>query len=146
MKEAIGTSQVFMIMMVFIGVMIALVIGSIAYSKGFRVRNRIIDIIVRHDGYNEAARREIEENLKAIGYRITPRDCRARQGVGGNEVDVENISQSEFNYCIYRFSTQRGDYYGVLVFIHFDIPLIGRFIRIPLYGETRILFNEGIVW
>ena len=28
-------------------------IGSIAYSKGFKVRNRIIDIIEKYDGYDK---------------------------------------------------------------------------------------------
>ena len=42
MKEAIGTSMVFNLIMVFTGVFIAILVGSIAYSKSFKIRNRII--------------------------------------------------------------------------------------------------------
>ena len=35
MKEAIGTSMVFNIILIFLGVFIALYVGSISYSKGF---------------------------------------------------------------------------------------------------------------
>ena len=45
MKEAIGTSMVFNLIMVFTGVFIAILVGSIAYSKSFKIRNRIINIV-----------------------------------------------------------------------------------------------------
>ena len=47
MKEAIGTSMVFNLIMIFLGIFIILYVSSIAYSKGFKVRNRLIDIIVK---------------------------------------------------------------------------------------------------
>jgi len=149
MKEAIGTSYVFSIMMVFVGVMIALVVGSIAYSKGFRVRNRVIDIIQRHEGYpgrENIARREIEENLRTIGYRISDRECPTRHH-RDTELEFQHVAviqESDFRYCIYRFETTRGNYYGVTVFITFDLPLIGGLIEIPVYGETRLLYNTGL--
>ena len=45
MKEAVGNSMVLTFIFVFIAIFIILFVGSIAYSKGFKVRNRIIDII-----------------------------------------------------------------------------------------------------
>lgn len=39
----------------------------------------------------------------------------------------------------------KADYYGVNVFIHFDFPIIGGFFEIPIYGETRILFEKSEV-
>lgn len=53
MKEAIGTSMVFNLIMIFLGIFIILYVSSIAYSKGFKVRNRLIDIIEKYDGYTE---------------------------------------------------------------------------------------------
>lgn len=136
MKEAIGTSMVFNLILVFLGVFIALYVGSIAYSKGFKVRNRLIDIIEKHDGFDNETKEEIDKNLFDIGYRIVDKPCKARE----NAVSVDN--DSPYRYCVYQYSTTKGYYYGVTVFIHFDFPLIGQFIEIPLYGETRILFEK----
>ncbi len=139
MKEAIGTSMIFNLVMLFVGVFIALYVGTIAYSKGFKVRNRLIDIIEKYETYNDSARQEIEENLSSIGYQIVDRECPSRD----NAVNVDN--DSNYRYCIYRYTTTKGDYYGVTVFIHFDLPLIGNFLEFPLYGETRILFDKNEV-
>lgn len=140
MKEAIGTSFVFNLIMVFIGVMIALLVGSLAFSKGFKIRNRIIDIVQKHEGYTEEAVEEINENLASIGYRLAIQEnCKAHNGVQPMN------NNSDYHYCMYRYNTTKGDYYGVTVFIHFDIPLIGDWFEIPLYGETRILFDKGQV-
>ena len=139
MKEAIGTSFVFNLVMVFVSVFIVLYVGSIAYSKGFKIRNRIIDIVESNGGYNATASTSIDENLGAIGYQITTRKCNDRDGA--TNIDIDSV----YNYCLYSYDTSKGDYYGVTVFIRFDIPLIGSTIQIPLYGETRILFDKGKV-
>ena len=139
MKEAIGTSMVFNLIMIFLGVFIILYVSSIAYSKGFKVRNRLIDIIEKYDGYTEEAKNEIAENLAAIGYRIVDSKC-------GDHNGVEPIADdSAYHYCIYQYNTNKGNYYGVQVFIHFDFPIIGGFFEIPIYGETRILFEKSEV-
>lgn len=138
MKEAIGASFIFNLVMIFVGVMIALLVGSLAYSKGFKVRNRIIDIVQKYEGYTEEAREEINNNLKDIGYRIAGKECKER---GGMTPEPER----DYNYCIYRYETTKGPYYGVTVFIHIDIPIIGDWVEIPLYGETRILFEKDKV-
>lgn len=140
MKEAIGTSFVFNMVMVFVGVMIALLVGSLAYSKGFKVRNRIIDIVEKHEGYNDAAREEINQNLRDIGYRIKVNNNTCKERENATKISVE-----DYSYCLYEYDTSKGPYYGVTVFIHFDIPIIGDWVEIPLYGETRILFEKDKV-
>lgn len=145
MKEAIGTSMVFNLMMIFIGVMIALLIGSVSYSKGFKVRNRIMDRIEENNGFNEPAENAIYEDLKALGYRITQgNNCEDKTGINVELLTQDNFS-NEYNYCVYEYTTNKGKYYGVTVFITVDIPLIGNYINIPLYGETEIIFEKGRV-
>ena len=142
MKEAIGTSFVFNLVITFTAIFIVLYVGSIAYSKGFKIRNRIIDIIEANGGYNETAALEIDENLSTIGYQITNRACPDRSDKGANTVDIT----SAYNYCLYSYTDAlKGDYYGVTVFIKFNIPIIGNVFEIPLYGETRLLFEKGKV-
>lgn len=135
MKEAIGTSFVFTLIMTFVGILIFMFVSSIAYTKGFKVRNKIIDLIERHEGYTDEAVAEIDENLSSIGYRIVKKECKPKRG-------NQPIKKSDYNYCVYEYDVEKGKYYGVTVFIHFDIPLIGDFVEIPLYGESRLVFDK----
>lgn len=139
MKEAVGTSFVFSIMMVFVSIFIAIFVGSIAYTKGFKVRNKIIDIIEKHEGYTNDAKSEIDADLSSIGYRIVDKQCGQRKGKSA-------ITDSNYRYCVYEFNENgKGKYYGVTVFIHFDIPVIGSFVEIPLYGESRLIYIKDEV-
>lgn len=139
MKEAIGTSYVFTLVITFVGILIAMFVGSIAYTKGFKVRNKIIDIIDKNEGYNYkvgGTEKQIEQSLASIGYRIVDKDCPTKKG-------ATSISKSDYRYCVYEYTNEeKGTYYGVTVFIHFDIPLIGNFVEIPIYGESRIIFDK----
>ena len=140
MKEAIGTSMVFNLIIIFVSVFIVLLVGSLAYSKGFKVRNKIIDLIERNEGYNDVAKEQINQNMYDIGYyMMINRSCESRNGVQPIPND------SPYRYCIYKYNTSKGEYYGVQVFIHFDFPIIGSFIEIPLYGETRVIFEKSEV-
>ncbi len=141
MKEAIGTSMVFNLILIFTGVFIALLIGSLAYSKGFKVRNRIIDIIEQHEGYTEDSKIEINENLSAIGYKIVGLNTRCQPHNGVSAL----ANSGPYDYCVYEYQTVKGKYYGVTVYVHFDFPIIGDYINIPLYGESRILFEKSEV-
>lgn len=139
MKEAIGTSSVFNLIMIFTAIFIALLVGSIAYSKGFKIRNRVINIVEKYRGYNDSAIAEIDENLGVIGYRIAKRSCPTRD-------NAKLLPQkSDYRYCVYEYQTEKGKYYGITVFIHFDIPLVGGWMELPLYGESRIIFDKGTV-
>jgi len=148
MKEAIGNSMVFNFIIIFTSIFIVLMIGSLSYTKAFKVRNRIIDIIESHQGYNQEASDEIDENLRAIGYSMVDSSCGEHNGVS------PMTNNSVYPYCIYEHSStdnvggisiQKGKYYGVKVFIKIDIPLIGGFIKIPLYGETRVIIRKAEV-
>lgn len=141
MKEAVGTSLVFGIIMLFIGILIAILVGSISFSKGFKIRNRIIDRIEEYQGFDVNTHSIIEEDLKSIGYKIVDNvDCKDRDGG-----ELLTQQYNDYNYCVYRYSTTRGNYYGVTVFIQFDVPLIGQYIKIPVYGETRVIYEKDQV-
>ncbi len=141
MKEAISTTFIFNLVLIFTGVFVALYVGSISYTKGFKIRNRIIDILEEYNGYNEAAALKIDDNLSAIGYKIVQNpDCKARK-----EGSVLMETLSNYDYCIYQFKDKYGYYYGVTAFIHVDVPLVGGLFDIPIYGETRTLYDlDGV--
>lgn len=143
MRESIANSYLFMFIMIFIGIIIALFVGSLAYSKAFKVKTRIISIIEKHKGFTAEAEAEIDDVLDDIGYRIVDSPCPNKNG--GRPLVVS----SRYRYCVYEFDKHvdpanpnqgRGPYYGVSAFMHFDIPLIGDFLEFEVYGETKIIY------
>ena len=147
MKEALGISQLYTFVIVFVSIIMLLLIGSLSYSKAFKIKTRILEIIETNKGFNKENKEKVEDEinsfLKSVGYAINTRNnksCPTAKGSGA--INTTN----NFDYCIYSFDTLRGPYYRVTVFISYDIPVISAFLRIPVSGETRIIYdfnNEG---
>lgn len=140
MREAIGNSYIYSIVIAFIGVIFLILIGSLSYSKAFKIKNQIIEIIETHEGYDDkTVRTEIDNYLKSVGYIVTNTKDR------GKCSDIKGIKAintiKNYDYCIYRFNTVKGPYYHVTVFISFEIPIVSSYLRIPVSGETRIMYE-----
>ena len=159
MREAIGSAFIVNLILIFIAVISALLIGSINYSKAYKVKDRIIYIIEKYDGMSEnqddPARIEIDKQLKSLGYRIDNgfnSDCESLykrkygssyEKNGSKLVHGKNIGVNQYNYCVYRvrFDSSIGDYYSVTTFMRFDIPLIGGLLVFPISGETSVMYE-----
>lgn len=147
MKEAIGTSFVLGLVITFLIIFMLLFATSLSYTKAFKVKNRIVEIIEKYDDIlkveihnnnrlNNEVETEINNALSEIGYRIstTPNDCPERNGA---QALVKNTT-ANYEYCIYHYNNKRGDYYGVTAYIYYEVPIIGANLRFPVYGETKI--------
>lgn len=169
MKEAIGSSLLLNIALVFIGIISAILISSIAYSKAFKAKNVIIETIKNYNGDCDFENRdscfyEIEAKLLDMGYssNIT-HSCSTDSGepvYGRTEGSVMPLDGHV--YCIYKYTLcdekteVSGDdvvnkcsedssvsyYYKVVTFMHFDIPLIGSFLEFEVSGETPAFYSR----
>ena len=150
MKESISNSYVFMIVIVIVGLISVIVVSSISYSKTYKIKNRIVQIVEKHAGYNDAAEEDINKLLKSVGYPVETRNnvkCPKGRGVdtgldADSGVNAVNTIKN-YKYCIYRYQTTKGSYYSVVAYMSFQIPLIGDFLRLefPLYGDTKIIMD-----
>lgn len=147
MKEAIGNAFVMGIVISFIIIFMIFFASSLAYTKAFKVKNKIVEIIEKYDdilGDNATenstlknnVENEINDTLSEIGYRIspTPNNCPDRNGVSA----IRKQGTANYEYCVYKYSTKRGNYYGVTAYMYFEIPIINTGLRFPVYGETKI--------
>lgn len=165
MREAIGNTFIVNLLLVFIAVLSALLIGSIAYSKAYKVKNRIVFTIEKYgaweiydrNGGNNIVRNEIETALKDVGYHLrlvsSAKDCPDRAGKTGvgtrRRVYGGNVpNETTYDYCVWEYTLEngKGRYYGVTTFMHFNIPLIGSYLQFPVYGETRPLYDVGVYY
>ena len=145
MREGIGQSFLFAIVITIVGIIIVLLISTMVYSKTYKIKNKIVDIIDKYNGEIEYARVEIQDYLTSIGYRKNANNtqsCPTKYGSPINNYDI-------YHYCLYEFDAgstgNKGKYYGALVYIYFDIPLIGNTLEFPIYGETEVFYAKNYI-
>lgn len=157
MKEAISNSLILSLVIIFLVIFIILFAGSTAYSKAFKVKNRIISIIERHErtvyysGVNNAeVLDEIEKALSDAGYTVVSGNdtkcsnaMKRRYANTNKTYNVVNTGSSTYRYCIAEFydetTKMQGKYYAVITYMYFEIPIIGARLEFPVYGETKTL-------
>ena len=156
MKGALGNALIMNIVITFMIIFFSLLIGSMAYSKAYKTKNYLINMIEKYEDEGlskftdeeEAAGKkwntEVNEYLKNVGYQINGNKstCKHRDGY-----QVARDNKNDYNYCIYiNYNIDGGDQnalvllrynYLVLVYMQFDIPVLGNYFRLPVTGETR---------
>ena len=158
MKEAIANAGIFNLVIIFVIILIAFFIGSLSYSKAFKVKNKILEEIEKDQAYttgvDNSTEDRVEEWIGNIGYRVNTgntrnsANCPTAIGNGGEQGKLVN-SDGDYQYCVYEFDTctakadkaKCGKYYRVIAYMYFDIPILSGLLRIPVSGETMI-FNE----
>lgn len=144
MKEAIANAGVFNLIIIFVIILLAFFIGSLGYSKAFKVKNIIISEIEKEENYNEAVNENVETLLGSVGYRMNNSDSFSKcPEVAGAE--MVNLN-SNYQYCVYKFddckdknnnNSKCSIYYRVVTYMYFDVPIINNLIKIPVIGETK---------
>ena len=146
MKESIANSMIFYIVITFVAILIGILATSISYSKAFKIKNRIIEMIENHTTYDNVLEQEINEMLGTLGYRVNQNsvnNCPDITDSDGNVIAEPINGSSYYRYCVYKYNTERGIYYGVTTYMYFDIPLVEE-VMIPVYGETKTIFDLSI--
>lgn len=146
MREGIGSIALYNIIIIFIFVTFAILAGTMSYSKAFKVNNRIINAIEKYEGYNGLAATWIDNYLSSIGYQYDPNGkCGKRNGYESVGDDLNK----NYRFCVYAYPEEtrahNGQYmtYGVVTYIYFDLPLVGSFLKIPVYGQSNRIFCFG---
>lgn len=141
MKAATGNAMLMNIIIVFLVIVMALLVTSISYTKAFRIKNRIVDIIEYYDGNfsdNETKiTNDINDSLSSVGYKLSGSNkCK--------EIDNKQALNINSNYqvCIYEYNdSNRGKYYKVIAYMYFDVPVVGGMLNIPVSGETKVFYD-----
>ena len=148
MKESINSAIVLTIVLTIIGLIEVILFASFAYSKAYKVKTRIVDIIeenINDNGdYPSNIFNIIDGEIAKIGYQLTNRginDCKVIEGA-----ELQN-SASNYRYCVYKIvqpntNKGKGTYYTVVSYMYFDTPFVS--FNIPIKGSTKTVFNyEG---
>lgn len=135
MRESIGGSFLFNLVIIFSAIVILVFVFIMSYSKAYRVKNRIIEIVERNGSYDSSIN-NLNEELERMGYSTNNRkNCPIVDGMA-------NMNVTSYDYCIYRINNKSSDdsnYYVVITYAKFQFPIIGDLIRFEVKGETKIL-------
>lgn len=153
MREAVGGTFLFNIMITFIFFFTSFLAIAINYSQAFRVKNQIINYIEQYEGINNNSdRKRIVDYVNQAGYyREIDCECDGNDySCGGNinKNNGSNVSTDETKkakgLCVKKLENDNGDiYYRVTTFVKFNLPIIGDFFTIPVKGETRTIIKPN---
>ncbi len=136
MKESVSYTYLLNIIIMFIVLTFMVLMGTLSYTKAYRVNSRIIDVIERCEGFNECSKEKISNVITTLGYQqYNIKNCPTKDKKDGT------IYQG---ICVYEINPD-GDNkhysYGVMTFMYMDIPIIGDLLRIPVYSRTDRIYN-----
>lgn len=135
MREALGNTFIVNIVILFIVIFVFLFVGSISYTKAFKIKNKIVNYIEDSGSFDKKTQERIAEMLKGTGYRVVAGNpkCNSRGG------EVLTKEAGNYRYCVVKFENEKGTYYGVTTYLYFDFPIINSLLEFPVYGETKVI-------
>lgn len=164
MKESISYTFLLNIVITFIFICFAIVMGTFSYYKAFRANKIISQIIEKYEGYNCASKQEIATKLNNISYstpfkvscKASEQPCTANENAGFKILayDLSEFTEKEKKYVsndpmnskaeIDNFEVINGtkEYqYGIYTYMYVDLPVISSIIRIPFFAKTDVLYE-----
>lgn len=149
MRQAIGSTALYNIIIIFIVITFAFLTATLSYMKAFKLNGRIAKSLEKFEGYNILSANEIETTLSNLGYRVNDTgnaSCSNRKHRGKNYVPITtvstNIGNTKYKYCVYEYPKENSYFiYGIVTYIYMDIPLIGGTFSLPVYSETERIYE-----
>lgn len=147
MRESIGGAWILGIVMTFIVLFASFLAISINYSKAFKVKNNVVDIIEKNEGLTKTVGtkkgsvEQIYDYLKTEGY-ILKGQCSS--GYTGFDMNGKSTGTDKSLYCVKKNMINDTSldkaYYSVEVFFRLDLPIFGDIFTFRVSGETMSIY------
>ena len=152
MRETVGTTWIFQLVIIFILIFSSYLAIMTNYSKAFKSKNEVVSIIEKYEGLTSG-------NLKGIGIINNYLSASGYHNKGACEpgyygaVSLSNSSASAFEYVgngsnkKYYYCVQKvtftgvtvKSYYNVVLFFNLDLPVLGNLFTFRANGSTSAL-------
>ncbi|MBP3460825.1 MAG: hypothetical protein J6K21_00245 [Bacilli bacterium] len=142
MREATGNALLVGMVTSMIAVIMIFFVGSLSYSKSYRIKNYIINSIEEKGEWNDSMSNEIDDYLKNVGYNVRKGENKCPDVKSNtNNCLLLTTSNSGYDYCVYGCNDGSYKYYKVITFMKFEFPIISETLKFKVQGETKS-FNE----
>ena len=160
MRETIGNTWIYQLVILFVLIFVAFLILSLTFSKNYKTKNEIINIIEKYDGVNTKSL-QIINNYLSRGNRVKG-NCPTSGGwIGVKDLNSTNINiepvqnGTKYYYCINKKWTKstykiEGEskpkvvkskmYYQIKIFFRFNLPVVGNIHTFAVDGTTNDIF------
>lgn len=154
-----GATWIFTIVLTFIILMTAYLAISVNYAKAFKIKSYIVSEIEENEGYSGEVETNIRNYLTSQGYTAygTCDPTITTNGVGTDWRRIATIDDAvptgsdKHNACIYTRDIRTGNddidadrnYYRVVVFFKFDLPIVNFMTTFKIGGETSYVYNTA---
>ena len=148
MKSAIGNSLLMSSVITIVSLVILLFVNILSYSKAYRIKNRVIEIIEKYETFeSDEVNNDIKNYLHQSGYQVG--GCSSKEiniinnkynlNVDSNEILKIN-AKNGYKYCVVPIKLSNDEiYYKVVAFVEYNFPVINELLITPVAGETKIL-------
>ena len=146
MRDAIGQVFTLQIILAFVLLINGYMAYSVNYTRAFRVKNQIINIVEQYEGVtNDEAKEKINAYVQQMNYEVSNTLINNKRSEG-YECFKEGWCYKENNVSTADGDGQRtGKYYTIVTFVNIDIPVINKIIGLGQFlsvsGETRTIYD-----
>lgn len=163
MKESIGGTQLFVIVIALVLIFTAIMAFTINHSNAFAVKDQITQIIENNGGFDlseeyiEGHDRDTDKVIKEIVEAIDRNSYRqvgkCPEATGNSKVasyqrnGAKTVGNNDAAFCIVKIPSEGKDgavnayYYQVVVFYSLDIPVVKELFNFKAVGETKVLYS-----
>lgn len=143
MKESIGGTQLFIIVIVIILLFTAIISFTISRSNAFAIKDTIITEIEKREKFDSKTVKNVIDILQKNSYHETGNCSKNNMGKGYTR-DGKETTGDDASFCVKTFTVKDNTgfrftktNYKVTVFYGIDVPIINEFFKFTLVGETR---------
>lgn len=167
MRETVASTWVYQLVIIFILIFVAFLVMSLSYSKTYKTKNELINIIERSEGVNTRSVQIMNNYLKSVSY-ATKGNCPVGESWMGatslsNTADFKKtVNGTKYYYCINKkwnndslnkksITSKSGKntityvkskmFYQIKIFYHFNLPVLGDFFTFSIGGTTNDIFT-----
>ena len=138
MREAFGGSWLLGFVVLFIVLFSAYLAISVNYTKAFKAKNKIVNVIEQNEGFDfdnsaeGSTQNEIKNYLRRVSYYVNLTNIKI------NNINDNYKCYSE-GYCVEKMGSTdiEGTYYKVTTYVNIDMQVFNLNFTIPIQGETR---------
>ena len=137
MRESIGNTWTFQIIIIFILIFSAFLALVITYSKAYTVKNDILSTVEKNEGITKDSIKIINNYLSQKGYKEKGECPVGWYGANVYNNDYEISNGEKYNYCFTEVKEKKYIYYNIKVFYKFNLPFIGDLFTFQINGRTQ---------
>ena len=161
MRDAIGQVFTLQIILVFVFLINGYMAYSVNYTRAFRVKNQIVNIIEQYEGpYNDEGLAKIRSYINKAAYKAPQtliNDFKVnyctknKNDFASTDNKCEVECQDGWCYIEHNVSIDEADgertgrYYSIVTFVNIDIPVINKIVGLgdflSVSGETKTIYE-----